>query len=100
MNFFSDVSSIEIDFYHAMASYLIMGGGNSKLSKGTPSNWILPDLARNLDSASSLVTKYIREALADSADKSIADSCKDYEGTSLRYVELFQTNVKVCTALN
>lgn len=100
MNFFSDVSSMEIDFYHAMASYLIMGGGNSKLSKGTPSNWILPDLARNLDSASSLVTKYIREALADCADKSIADSCKDYEGTSLRYVELSQINVKVCTALN
>ena len=46
MNFFSDVSSMEIDFYYAMASYLIMGGGNSKLSKGTPSNWILPDLAR------------------------------------------------------
>ena len=27
MNFFSDVSSTDIDFYHAMACYLIMGGG-------------------------------------------------------------------------
>ena len=89
MNFFSDVSSMDIDFYHAMASYLIMGGENSKLSKGTPSNWILPDLARNLDSASSLVTKYDREAFAECKDKSIAESSRDYEGTSLRYVEQF-----------
>lgn len=86
MNFFSDVTSLDIDFYHAMASYLILGGGNAKLSKGTPSNWILPDLARNQDSASSLVTKYIREALADCKDKTIADCSGDYEGTSLRYV--------------
>ena len=100
MNFFSDVSSMEIDFNHAMASYLVMGGGNSKLSKGTPSNWILPDLARNLDSASSLVTKYIREALAECTDKSIAESCKDFEGTSLRFVELIQIDTKMCTALN
>ena len=90
MNFFSDVSSMDIYFYHAMASYLILGGGNSKLSKGTPSNWILPDLARNLDSASSLVTEYIREALVECNDKSIAESSRDYEGTSLRFVKLFR----------
>ena len=90
MNFFSDVSSMDIDFYHAMASYLILGGGNSKLSKGTPSNWILPDFARNLNSASSLVTKYIREALVECNDKSIAESSRDYEGTSLRFVKLFR----------
>ena len=57
---------------------------NSKISKGTPSNWILPDLARNLDSASSLVTKYVREALANCKDQSIAESSRDFEGTSLR----------------
>ena len=87
MNFFSDVSSLEIDFYHAMASYLLLGGGHSRLSKGNPSNWILPDLARNQDSASYLVTKYVREALADCKDKSIAESSGDYEGTSLRYLK-------------
>ena len=47
MNFFSDVSSMDIDFYHAMACYLIMGGENTKLSRGDESNWIFPDLARN-----------------------------------------------------
>ena len=65
-----------------------MGGGNAKLSKGNPTNWILPDLARNQDSASSLVTKYVREAFANCKDKSIAESSGDYEGTSLRYVSL------------
>ena len=84
MNFFSDVSSMDIDFYHAMACYLIMGGGNAKLSLNDESNWIFPDLARNKDSASSLVTKYIREALADCPDKSLSGSSQDYEGTSLR----------------
>ena len=84
MNFFSDVSSMDIDFYHAMACYLIMGGGNAKLSRGDESNWIFPDLARNKDSASSLVTKYIREALADCPDKSLSGCSQDYEGTSLR----------------
>lgn len=84
MNFFSDVSSMDIDFYHAMACYLIMGGGNAKLSRGEESNWIFPDLARNKDSASSLVTKYIREALADCPDKSLSGCSQDYEGTSLR----------------
>ena len=71
-----------------MASYLIMGGGNAKISKGTPTNWRLPVLARNQDSSSSLVTKYVRDALANCKDKPIAESSGDYEGTSLRYASL------------
>ena len=84
MNFFSDVSSMDNDFYHTMARYLIMGGRNAKLSRADESNWIFPDLAENKDSASSLVTKYIREALADCPDKFLSGCSQDYEGTSLR----------------
>lgn len=84
MNFFSDQSSIEVDFYHAMACYLVLGGGNAKLSRTTDCNWIMPDLARNIESASSLVTKYVRDGLALSDDQTIAHSSSDFEGTSLR----------------
>lgn len=73
-----------VDFYHAMACYLILGGGNAKLSQTTDSNWIMPDLARNVDSASSLVTKYVRESLAQCNDEALAENSCDFEGTSLR----------------
>jgi hypothetical protein len=84
MNFFLDQSSMEADFYHAMACYLILGGGNAKLSRTTDCNWIMPDLARNIESASSLVAKYEREGLAQSDDLTIAQRSSDFEGTSLR----------------
>ena len=45
---------------------------NAKLSRGDESDWIFPDLARNEDSALSLVTKSIREALADCPDKPVS----------------------------
>ena len=79
---------MDIDFYHAMTCYFIMDGENAKLSRGDESNWIFPDLARNKDSASSLVTKYIREALADCPDKSLTGCSQDYERTSIRLVSL------------
>ena len=34
------------------------------LSRTTDCNWIMPDLARNIESAAYLVTKYVREGLA------------------------------------
>lgn len=86
MNFFSDKSSMAIDFYHSLACYLALGGGNAKLSQTSDCNWIMPDLARNAESAASLVTKYVREALSQCDDETIAQSSRDYEGTSLRYV--------------
>jgi hypothetical protein len=84
MNFFSDRSSMEVDFYHAMAYYLILGGGNAKLSRTTDCNWIMPELARNIESAAYLVTKYVREGLAKSDDQTIARCSNDFEWTSLR----------------
>lgn len=65
-----------------MACYLILGGGNARLSQTTDSNWIMPDLARNVDSASSLVTKYVRESSAQ--NESLAANSGDFEGKSLR----------------
>ena len=64
MIFFPDKSSIVVDFYHSLACYLALGGGNSKLSQTSDCNWIIPNLARNVESAASLVTKYVRKALA------------------------------------
>ena len=84
MNFFSNQSSMNIDFYHTMACYLVLGGSNAKLSQTTDSNWIMPDLARNVDSASPLVTEYVRESLAQCNDESLAANSGDFEGTSLR----------------
>ena len=86
MNFFSDKSSMAIDFYHSLACYLALGGGNAKLSQTTDCNWIMRVLARNAEFLASVVTKYVREALAEYDDETIAQSSRDYEGTSLRYI--------------
>ena len=67
MNFYSDKSSMAIDFYHSLACYLALGGGNAKLCQTSDCNWIMPDLARNAESAASLVTKYVREAVVGPA---------------------------------
>lgn len=45
MNFFSDAGIMEIDIYHALACYLMMGGGNSRMTPGHGNHWIFPDLA-------------------------------------------------------
>jgi hypothetical protein len=84
MNFFSDASHLELDFYHSLSCYLILGGGNAKLSQSGDCNWIIPDMARNIDTASAMLTKYVREGLALCNDPSIAGSAGTYEGTSLR----------------
>lgn len=86
MNFFSDATVMEIDIYHALSCYLMMGGGNSRMTPGHDSNWTFPDLARNTDTAAGLMTKYVREGMAACADASIAGNSPNYEGTSLRYL--------------
>lgn len=84
MNFFSDADHMELDFYHCLSCYLILGGGNAKLSQSGDCNWIIPDMARNIDTASAMLTKYVRESLASCSDSSIVASATSYEGTSLR----------------
>lgn len=84
MNFFSDATHMELDFYHSLSCYLILGGGNAKLSQSGDCNWIIPDMARNIDTASAMLTKYIREGLASCADLSVSGDSSSYEGTSLR----------------
>jgi hypothetical protein len=84
MNFFSDASHLELDFYDSLSCYLIFGGGNAKLSQSGDCNWIIPDMARNIDTASAMLTKYVREGLALCNYPSIAGSAGTYEGTSLR----------------
>lgn len=85
MNFFSDASSKLIDFYHSLAFYLILGGGNSTLTASSDANWMIPDMARNQETAASVMTKYIRSALEALDDLSLSSNAKEYEGTSLRY---------------
>jgi hypothetical protein len=85
MNFFSDAGIMEIDIYHALACYLMMGGGNSRMTPGHGNHWIFPDLARNSDTAAGMMTKYVREGMAACDDASIAGMSANYEGTSLRY---------------
>ena len=51
MNFFSDAESKLTDFYHCLSCYLILGCGDTTLSTSTDANWMIPDLARNQESA-------------------------------------------------
>jgi hypothetical protein len=61
MNFFSDASSKLQDFHHSLACYLILGGGNSALTASSDAKWIVPDLARNQETAAAAVmTKYVK----------------------------------------
>lgn len=83
MNFFSDAGIMEITVYHALACYLTMGCGKSRMTPGH--HWILPDLARNLDTAAGMMTKNVREGIAACNDASIAGMSANYEGTSLKY---------------
>ena len=64
--FFSDATTKLLDFYHSMACYLILGGGNSALTATSDANWLIPDLARSHDTAASVMTKYVRSALSSS----------------------------------
>lgn len=73
MNLFSDATHMELDFSHCLACFLILGGENAKLS-----DWIITDMARNIDTASAVLTMYVREGLASCR---ISGTC---EGTSLR----------------
>lgn len=84
INFFSDASSKLLDFYHALACYLILGGGNSTLTASSDANWMIPDLARNQETASAVMTKYVRAALESTSDLSLSSNAKEFEGTSLR----------------
>jgi hypothetical protein len=84
MNFFSDASSKLLDFYHSLACYLILGGGNSALTASSDANWIIPDLARNQETAASVMTKYVRTTFESLSDPCLSNSAKEYEGTSLR----------------
>ena len=86
--FFSDATTKLLDFYHSMACYLILGGGNSALTATSDANWLIPDLARSHDTAASVMTKYVRSALSSSNDLCLSSNAKDYEGTSLRYTKL------------
>ena len=88
MNFFCDSEHMELDFYHSMSCYLILGGGNAKLSQSSDCNWIIPDLARNVDTASAVLTKYVREGLASCSEAYISANSGLYEATSLRLVKL------------
>ena len=92
MNFFSDSEHMELDFYHSMSCYLILGGGNVKLSQSSDCNWIIPDLARNVDTASAVLTKYVREGLASCSEACISANSGLYEATSLRLVKLARNN--------
>ena len=76
INFFSDASSKLLDFYHSLASYLL-GGGNSTLTPSSDANW-------NQETASSVMTKYVRAALESSSDLCLSSNAREFEGTSLR----------------
>ena len=93
MNFFSDAEHLELDFYDSMSCYLILGGGNAKLSQSSDCNRIIPDLARNVDTASAVLTKYVREGLASCSEEYISANSGMYEGTSLRLVKVIPNNV-------
>ena len=92
MNFFSDAEHMELDFYHSMSCYLILGGGNAKLSQPSDCYWIIPDLARNVDTASAVLTKYVREGLTSCSEAYISANSDLYEGTSLRLVTIAPNN--------
>ena len=83
-NFFSDATSKLMDFYHTLPCCLILSGGNSTLTASSDANWIIPDLARNQETAASVMTKCVRSALASSEGAFLSSNAKDYEGTSLR----------------
>ena len=63
MNFFSDAGIMEITVCHALACYLTMGCGNSRMTPGH--HWMFQDLARNLDTAAGMLTKNVREGIVD-----------------------------------
>ena len=96
MNFFSDAEHMELDFYHSMSCYLILGGGNAKLSQPSDCYWIIPDLARNVDTASDVLTKYVREEGLTSCSEAYISANSDlYEGTSLRLVAIAPNNCRL-----
>jgi hypothetical protein len=47
MNFFCDCQSYEIDFYHSIACYILLGGGNKSLNRiaNVNSNFVFPFLS-------------------------------------------------------
>jgi hypothetical protein len=52
MNFFPDAEHMELDFYHAMACYFIVGAGSSSItsSEDMVQDWIFPFLRTNTSS--------------------------------------------------
>jgi hypothetical protein len=70
MLFFSDKSSCEMDVFHGLACFLMVGGSSN--------DFIFPDLS-NLQQPSSALTKYLQKLF----DEKVLPS-DDYSGTSLR----------------
>ena len=60
------------------------GWGNAKLSQLSDCNWIIPDLVRNVDTTSAVLTKYVREGLASCSEEYIYANSGIYEGNSLK----------------
>lgn len=60
INFFADANDYNIDEYHCLACYCIVGGGGRFLGPNNANKgWVLPNLAAG--SATSILTAYLKE---------------------------------------
>jgi hypothetical protein len=76
--FFADAESMYVDIFHALACYLILGGGKADERSGTADRWIFPSLAISHRSASKKMTGFIRDGIKNSGDPLLAASHLDF----------------------
>jgi hypothetical protein len=81
---FSDAELVELDFYHSLGFYLILGGDVSAQRKALQNKFMIPSLSLNKKGAADVMTTSTRagfKACDEPEYQAIAD---DFECTSLR----------------
>lgn len=82
-NMFADSEFFQLDWYHALACFAILGGDVSDIRNSHQSKYMVPSLATNKSNAAKVITSWVRSTLAVCASE-YAALAAEYEGTGIR----------------
>ena len=82
-NMFSDSGFLELDWYHSLACFAILGGDVSDVRSAVENKYMVPSLAVNKSGAAKVITNWVRSTLA-ACEKKYSVLAEGYEGTGIR----------------
>jgi hypothetical protein len=81
---FSDAELVELDFYHSLGFYLILGGDVSERRIASQNKFLIPSLSLNKRGACNVMTTSVRSGLKACDDAEYKVIAEEFDCTSLR----------------